>query len=269
MQHLFTPAGKAVLRALLGRRPLMAFDFDGTLTPIVAHPVDARISATVAMRLAALAARLPVAIVTGRAISDVRGRLGFTPRFVIGNHGAEDELDPAGAASHAAALDGLRGTLRTRAAELNAAGVLIEDKGQSIALHYRLAPDLSRALALIYDVLLPQRESLRVFAGKRVVNAMQAGAPDKAQAVLALVARCGAATAFFAGDDVNDEPVFASAPEDWLTLRVGRDGPASRARFCLEGPEEMTLLLDHIVALCDAIAAAYHDDPQARTRQAE
>ena len=67
------------------------------------------------------------------------------------------------------------------------------------------------------------------------------------------MARCGAASAFFAGDDVNDEPVFASAPEDWLTLRVGRDGPASRARFFLEGPEEMIMLLDHIVALCDAI----------------
>jgi len=67
------------------------------------------------------------------------------------------------------------------------------------------------------------------------------------------VARCGAATAFFAGDDVNDEPVFASAPEDWLTLRVGREGPHSKARFCLDGPEEMIMLLDHIVALCGTI----------------
>jgi trehalose 6-phosphate phosphatase len=269
MQHLFTPAGKAKLQALLGRHPLMAFDFDGTLTPIVAHPDDARISATVATRLAALAERLPVAIVTGRAIADVRERLGFEPRFVIGNHGAEDELDPAGAALHAAALDGLRGVLRARTADLNAAGVLIEDKGQSIALHYRLAQQRNRALELIHDVLLSQRESLQVFAGKMVVNATQAGTPDKAQAVHALVARCGAATAFFAGDDVNDEPVFASAPEDWLTLRVGRDGPASRARFCLEGPEEMIMLLDHIGALCDANAAAYHDDPPACTRRAE
>jgi trehalose 6-phosphate phosphatase len=256
MQHLFTPAGEAVLRALLRRHPLMAFDFDGTLTPIVAHPDDARISATVATRLAAMAARLPVAIVTGRAIADVRARLGFAPRFVIGNHGAEDELDPAGAALHAAALDGLRATLQARTADLSAAGVLIEDKGQSIALHYRLAQEGSRALALIRDVLLPQRECLQVFAGKMVVNAMPAGAPDKAQAVHALVARCGAATAFFAGDDVNDEPVFASAPEDWLTLRVGRDGLASRARFCLEGPEEVIMLLDHVMALCDATGAA-------------
>ena len=247
----------------------MAFDFDGTLTPIVEHPDDARISAAVATRLAALAARLPVAILTGRAIADVRGRLGFAPRFVIGNHGAEDELDPAAAALHAAALDGLRGALQARKADLLAAGVLIEDKGQSIALHYRHAPERSRALALIDDVLLPQRESLRVFAGKMVVNAMQAGVPDKALALHGLVARCGAGTAFFAGDDVNDEPVFASAPDHWLTLRVGRDGPGSRARFCLEGPEEMIMLLDHIVALCDAHAPVDHDNPKARRHHAD
>lgn len=65
----------------------------------------------------------------------------------------------------------------------------------------------------------------------------------------ALVARVGATAAFFAGDDVNDEPVFASAPPHWLTLRVGRDDPGSRARFCLDGPQEMTLLLERVLAL--------------------
>jgi trehalose 6-phosphate phosphatase len=256
MQHIFTPEGEAALCAVLRRQPLMAFDFDGTLAPIVARPDDAGISAAVARRLEALAARLPVAIVTGRAIADVRERLGFEPRFVIGNHGAEDELDPAGAASYAAGLDGLRGDLRARKAALAAVGVLVEDKGQSIALHYRLSRQRKQARALIQDLLSARRESLQIFDGKMVVNAMQAGAPDKAQAVHALVARCGAAAAFFAGDDANDEPVFASAPEHWLTLRVGRNNPASMARFFLDGPQEMARLLEHIQALCDAPAAA-------------
>ncbi len=256
MRHIFTPEGEAALRAALRRHPLLAFDFDGTLAPIVARPDDARISVAVARRLAALAARLPVAIVTGRAIADVRERLGFEPRFVIGNHGAEDELDPAGAASHAAALDGLRGDLQARKAALAAVGVLVEDKGQSIALHYRLSRRRKQAQALIRELLAARCESLHVFGGKMVVNAMQAGAPDKARAVRALLARCGAAAAFFAGDDANDEPVFASAPEHWLTLRVGRSDPASRARFFLDGPHEMALLLEHIQALCDAPAAS-------------
>jgi len=131
---------------------------------------------------------------------------------------------------------------------LQAAGVAVEDKGLSLALHYRLSRDRERAQALITDLLQPEPAGLRIFAGKMVVNAVPADAPDKAQAVHALVAQLGAAAAFFAGDDVNDEPVFASAPAHWFTLRVGREAPASQARFCLEGPQEMAMLLEHVLS---------------------
>lgn len=252
MQHLFTPEGEAALAAVLRLRPLMAFDFDGTLAPIVARPDDARISVAVATRLKALATRLPVAIVTGRAVADVRERLGFEPSFIVGNHGAEDAAANADGTALAATLsrvlDPLRRHLRAHAGALQAAGVVVEDKGPSLALHYRLARNRPQAQRLIADLLSPEPAGLRVFAGKMVVNAVAAGAPDKAQAVWSLLARTGAQAAFFAGDDVNDEPVFAAAPPHWLTLRVGRDDPASRARFCLEGPQEMALLLGRVLA---------------------
>jgi len=252
MQHLFTPEGEAALAAVLRLQPLMAFDFDGTLTPIVARPDDARVSLVVATRLKALASRLPVAIVTGRAVADVRERLGFEPQYIVGNHGAEADTaataggPPAGAL--ASQLDGFRATLRAHGEALQEAGVLVEDKGLSIALHYRLSRDRARAQRLISDLLTPAPAGLRLFAGKMVVNAVAADAPDKAQAMHALVARLGAAAAFFAGDDVNDEPVFVSAPAHWLTLRIGREDPTSRARFCLEGPQEMAMLLDRVLA---------------------
>jgi len=249
MQHLFSPDGEAALAALLRRQPLMAFDFDGTLAPIVARPGDARIPKAVQTCLRALAQRLPVAIVTGRSVADVRDRLGFEPRFVIGNHGAEDELDTAGSAARSQALDGLRQTLQAGAAELAAAGVSVEDKGPSIALHYRLSREPGRALALIDTLLRPSQDALHIFAGKKVVNALAADAPDKAQAMLTLVERCGAAAAFFAGDDVNDEPVFAAAPAHWLTLRIGRPDRNSRARFYLDSTREMALLLERVLAL--------------------
>jgi len=248
MQHLFTPKGEAALAAVLRLQPLMAFDFDGTLAPIVARPDNARISIAVATRLKALSARLPVAIVTGRAVADVRERLGFEPQFIIGNHGAEGTASPATAGVRADVLDRLRDTLTAHADVLQAAGVAVEDKGLSLALHYRLSRDRERAQALITDLLQPEPAGLRIFAGKMVVNAVPADAPDKAQAVHALVAQLGAAAAFFAGDDVNDEPVFASAPAHWFTLRVGREAPASQARFCLEGPQEMAMLLEHVLS---------------------
>ena len=252
MQHLFTPDGESALTAVLRLQPLMAFDFDGTLAPIVARPDDAHISVAVAARMKALSARLPVAIVTGRAVADVRQRLGFEPQFIVGNHGAEqDTAAPTGgvmAGILASSLDGFRATLRAHADALQAVGVVVEDKGLSIALHYRLSRDRAQAQRLITDLLTPEPAGLRMFAGKMVVNAVAADAPDKAQAVHALVARLGAAAAFFAGDDVNDEPVFVSAPAQWLTLRIGREDPASRARFCLEGPQEMAMLLERVLS---------------------
>src|SRR5690349_4491226 len=91
MQPLFSPAGEAAIAATLADSPLVAFDFDGTLAPIVAHPDDAQVLPALAPRLERLAGLLPLAIVSGRSVEDVRKRLTFMPRFVVGNHGAEDE----------------------------------------------------------------------------------------------------------------------------------------------------------------------------------
>jgi trehalose 6-phosphate phosphatase len=73
-------------------------------------------------------------------------------------------------------------------------------------------------------------------------------APDKAQALSRLVARCGAPAALFVGDDVNDEPVFARREPSWLTVRVGRDDPATKAMYCLDGGIQIVTLLDRIQA---------------------
>ncbi len=251
MKHLFTPAGDAALREVLRQDPLLAFDFDGTLADIVVRPDDARIDGHVSELLATLAGRMPLAIVTGRAVSDVRQRLGFAPRYLMGNHGAEDAQDPGAAALRAGALAGLRALLQQRRTELERAGVWVEDKGPSIALHYRSSPVPSFAHALIHEVLAPMAPSVAVFDGKMVVNAMASGAPDKAAAVHALVQRCGAGAAVFAGDDVNDEPVFAAAPPHWLTVRVGRDEHPCSARFYVDGPEQVALLLERLVAMTD------------------
>lgn len=249
LRSLMGPQGLAALETL-GRTPaLFAFDFDGTLAPIRPRPDDVHVSATIALRLEKLARARPVAIVTGRRIADVRERLGFTPAWIIGNHGAEDDGDPDAAAQAHAALDALRERLREREDGLASAGVMLEDKGQSLALHFRTAPDRALASAMIEDVLAGFTSTLHVFGGKLVYNAVAADAPDKAVAVQRLIARAGVQAAFFAGDDVNDEPVFAAAQPGWVTVRIGCDRRASAARFCIDGPHEMAGVLDRILAL--------------------
>jgi trehalose 6-phosphate phosphatase len=249
MRHLFSPDGETTLLATLQRQPLLAFDFDGTLTPIVPRPGDAYLSKAVAGRLATLARVLPVAIVTGRRVDDVRPRLGFEPRFIVGNHGAEQPDQQALSQAGAQALSAVRERLVQWQPRLQAAGVTVEDKVQSIALHYRLSRMRDQAAALISDLLQDHDPSLRVFGGKLVVNVVPSLSPDKWTAVSGLVRQCGAPCAIFAGDDVNDEPVFDAAPEDWLTIRVGRELPRSRARFFLDSPAEMALLLSRMVSL--------------------
>ena len=253
MKHLFTAEGQAALATTMALRPLLAFDFDGTLAPIVMRPADAHVPVAVSRRLDRLAQILPLAIVTGRRVDDVRGRLTFQPHFVIGNHGAEDSSAVV-SAGLVAVFDPLRSRLLDRAADLQAAGVTVEDKQHSLALHFRLARDRDAATDLIADLVSDLGAGLIAYGGKLVVNVVAQAAPDKAQAVAGLVEKCGARAAVFVGDDVNDEPVFARDEPSWLTIRVGRDDPNTQAKFCLDRPGEIATLLERMLELLGAVS---------------
>jgi trehalose 6-phosphate phosphatase len=204
------------------------------------------VPAATARLLARLARHRPVAIITGRAIVDVAPRLGFEPRFIVGNHGAEDPGEP-GAPQWEAALEGLRARAAALAQPLSAAGVQVEDKRFSMALHYRLAADPALAQQCIHDLLEPVRQGLATVGGKCVVNVMADGSPDKGDALLALVRRAGAGAALFVGDDLNDEAAFIKAPPHWMTVRVGRSPVATRARFYLPSRLQVGALLQEIL----------------------
>lgn len=244
--RLTAARAEPLLPALLRRRPLLAFDFDGTLAPIVARPADAMTAPGLAGLLSILSTRLPVAVISGRARDDLQRRLGFTPTHAVGCHGAEDADDPDATLRRSRALDGLREVVRARSAMLADAGVTVEDKGAALALHHRLAPSRARAERAIRTTLAMVPPGIDTFGGKRVVNAVAAGSPDKAASLRTLVQRHHAGAALFAGDDLNDEPVFRSAPPDWLTLRMGRTDACTAARWRLDGPTDLARLLQQL-----------------------
>lgn len=246
MRHLFSVSGEAALAQAMRTAPLLAFDFDGTLAPIVARPDEARVPIPVAQRLQRLSEQLPLVIISGRRADDIEHRLLFKPAHIVGNHGAED---PAEAASENAVrmLQRLRERLHGAHETLQRAGVWLEDKGASIALHYRLAKDRDLARQVIEQALQGLEKDLRRFSGKMVENVVAEDANDKAQALANLVERYGANSAIFVGDDVNDEPVFARGEPSWLTVRVGREDPSSQARFFLDSTAEMPLMLDRML----------------------
>jgi trehalose 6-phosphate phosphatase len=248
MERFFTPRGDAALEAVMRLEPVLAFDFDGTLAPIVDHPDDARVPLDVAKCLAELAQRHRVAVISGRSVADVRARLGFEPGFVIGNHGAEDDASRLPEVAREA-LDALRARIAAAAGALAGTGVTVEDKGYSLALHYRLAPDATVARAAIAALLDDAPAGVDSFGGKCVVNVVAAGLPDKGEALARLVRRCRAAAACFVGDDVNDEAVFRRALPPWLTIRIGSDDPTSHAMFFLDDVAELVVVLHRMHAL--------------------
>ena len=246
MQHLFSPEGEAAVAAIMPRKPLLAFDFDGTLAPIVATPDLARVPLPVSSRLRKLRNGLQLAVITGRSVHDVKPRLDFDPQFIIGNHGAEDGLAERERALEAG-LNPLRELLARRSDDLARAGVSVEDKRLSVALHYRLSRDPQEAQNVIAQLDSAHLEGVRIVPGKMVANVVHVDAPDKAQALLDLLRRCANDCAIFVGDDVNDEPVFRMAQPGWLTVRVGRDASHSAAAFCLDGGFDLALFLDRLL----------------------
>lgn len=246
MSHLLTPEGLQALSHSLQHRPLLALDFDGTLAPIVAEPGQARASEAIARTLSVITRHLPVAIITGRAIADVADRLGFTPHYIIGNHGAE----------------GLPGSIQPDLAQwrsvifeqhhsqLASSGVHIEDKGHSFSLHYRQASDAAQAHQAIAQTIATLKPTPRVIGGKCVTNLLPPDAPDKFQAIVALLAQTNCQTVIFAGDDVTDDVVFEQAPANWLTVRIERIEP-EQARFYLNTQNEVALFLNQLLALLD------------------
>ncbi|MBV5340068.1 MAG: trehalose-phosphatase, partial [Deltaproteobacteria bacterium] len=98
MTYLFTAKGRDTLHAFVDPATLYTFDLDGTLAPIVSEPSGIAIPEEVRQCLIQLNRLAPVAVITGRARADALNHLGFTPRFLVGNHGAEGLPDAAATA---------------------------------------------------------------------------------------------------------------------------------------------------------------------------
>lgn len=250
---IFSPEGRAALdRVVAARRPLLAFDFDGTLAPIVATPGDARPGLPLVRRLVELSTRFETAVITGRSVADVRRRLGFAPRHLVGNHGAEDAGRPSDARNWSHALEPVRKVLQAARGQLDACGVTVEDKGLSIALHYRCARDEAVAQKAIDAVLRGFDDELDTGRGKYVVNLVPRGAPDKGDALRVLAQRIDADAGLFVGDDENDEPAFAKVARSWVTVRVGPAPAQTHAAYCIDGPSQMPSLLQYLIdTSCD------------------
>lgn len=229
MRDLLAPAARGVLEGL--RRPgtLVVLDFDGTIAPLVRDRTAAGMRARTAALLASVAASRPVAVLSGRALSDVASRVKRAPvRWIVGGHGAEwpgERISPALVRRVASWRRGLGEALA------GVDGIDVEEKPGSLSVHWRGARRRAFAEAAVGKAAraLPGAALVR---GKLVLNVVPAGAPDKGDALARLVAESGCERVIFVGDDVTDEAAFrARVTVPAVMVRVGRSSGSAAPWF--------------------------------------
>jgi trehalose 6-phosphate phosphatase len=204
-------------------------DIDGTLLDLAPTPREVWVPPDLATTLNRLLEKTSgaLALVSGRSLNDID--LIFAPELfpAVGGHGAEMRLSSDGeaVASHAPPMDK---ELKRRLAAIArlSPGILLEDKGYSLALHYRLAPHAEKA---IYEAVSLIRADLpnapiEVMPGKCVCEIKPSGF-DKASGVTELMTHepFKGRRPIFIGDDVTDESVFAIMPDlRGVAFSVGR-----------------------------------------------
>jgi len=196
----------------------LVFDFDGVLAPIVDDPTTSALPERVAGTLKALAERLGlVAIVSGRPVEFLAERVTLPGVPLLGSYGMERAQDGVRQVDRAAEewLGPVRAAARTLREQLaGSAGVRVEEKSVSVAVHWRQAPDQSAAADQVRRVTagLADQLGLRLEPGKLVEELRPPIDVDKGSAVEALLADHPDLSAFgYAGDDLGDLPALRAA----------------------------------------------------------
>lgn len=244
-----------VIRERLGDDIAVFLDYDGTLTPIVDDPAAATIGDDEREILHRLAEEVPLAIVSGRGLDDMKGLVGVEGLAYSGSHGFEIEM-PGGdrtyqdeAAEAVPQLDEAEKLLVDGIGDLS--GCMVERKPYAIAVHTRRANSESTRAAAgdLAREVAEQFEGLVLRGGKEIHELRPAIDWDKGAALSHLLALLpGSPAPVYVGDDDTDEDGFlAVRREGGLGVLVGTaSGQETWADFTLSHPGEALEFLAHL-----------------------
>ncbi|MYD35813.1 MAG: trehalose-phosphatase [Dehalococcoidia bacterium] len=237
---------------------LIASDFDGTLSPIVPRPEVAYILPECADALRQLTEKpgYAVAIVSGRALNDVRERAGLPNAIYSGNHGIEIaapglaiEDDVADRARRLMAE--LRRTLEPAVSQIS--GAFVEDKGVSLSVHSRMSPDElePKVQEIVRDATATavNEGKIIVVQGKKVLDIRPAAARDKGAAlrfIMDTLLQMAETRLFpiYIGDDTTDEDAFREVNlSDGISVLVGGPDRDTSAAYRLDSPIDVAAFL--------------------------
>jgi trehalose 6-phosphate phosphatase len=249
------------LQALAGadglatRRPAVFFDFDGTLSDIVNDPDAARPVAGAAEALQKLAAHCPVAVLSGRDLTDVADRVGLPGIWYAGSHGFEltapdgthHQNDAAAAA--VPVLEHAAGQLRDQLGPLP--GVMVEHKRFGVAVHYRNAARDRVGEVAAGVRAAGRRDGLRVTTGREVIELRPDIDWDKGKTLRWVIDQLpeSSRTPVYLGDDITDEDAFDAVRQDGVPILVRHNDDGDRATaalFALDSPARVSEFIDQL-----------------------
>ena len=265
MQHLFQSWESFSSDIRAAAHVLLLSDYDGTLTPIVSRPEEAILSPDVRETLCALAKRptFSVGIISGRSLSETKAMVGIDGIYYAGNHGLEIEgpglkfVSPAAKAAQVIIKD----LARQLSAKLSGIdGVIVEDKGLGLSLHYRLVKkgEENQVAEIFHQITSPwlSKGEIRVTSGKKVweirppIDWHKGKAVEKIRKEIKAFLKLEQLLTIYLGDDTTDEDAFRVIhhPQGW-SIFVGEENSSSNAEYYLNSTSEVITFLSRLLEL--------------------
>lgn len=235
---------------------LMFFlDFDGTLTPIVETPDKAILSTETKSLLSQLSKLTDcrVAIISGRSLTDIKQKIGVNNILYIGNHGLETKgLHVIVSAQTERVLQRIKMELKRKLANIQ--GIILEDKGLILSVHYRLLSEEN--IKIVEKVILSvcrdglESKEIDIMGGKKVFEIRPAVEWDKGHAILWILSgyefdEKEHILPICIGDDITDEDAFRAVRDRGLSIMIG-EPKSSNAEYYLRDPDDVFRFLSRI-----------------------
>ena len=260
MKHLFTSWSIIKKKLDSSRHVLLAFDYDGTLTPIVKRPELARLSLPMRNLLKELSKSsfFSLVIISGRPLAEIKRLVGIKRIIYAGNHGLEIEGPKIKFINSSAkkAKPLIKNIFKLLSKELaSIKEVLVENKGLTLSVHFRLVKAkkaLHQLDKIFYRLVNPWRnkKKIRLTFGKKVYEVRPSVEWDKGKCLNYLLAQ----KSFFKftpltvalGDDRTDEDIFKVIKNRGVSIFVGKPRTSSFARYYLCNVKEVKFFLERL-----------------------
>jgi trehalose-phosphatase len=247
-----------IWQRLKGHRLALFFDYDGTLTPIVAQPEAAKLAERMRSHLQTLSRHCKVAIVSGRDLADVQRMVGLDNLYYAGSHGfdiagpGDLHMQQQDARKSLPELNQAEDQLRQKLAQMP--GVKVERKQFAIAIHYRNAQVPVETVEAVVNEVQGQFPSLRKKSGKKIFELQPDVDWHKGRAIRWLMDRLELTppqvVPIYLGDDTTDEDAFCALADIGITIHVGNEGAETQAQYLLPNTDAveafLQLLLQHM-----------------------